>query len=508
LTRAPLRRLIRFEINNTIRDLLGVATNPADALPGEETGNGFGNDADALSVSALLVDGYRSLARDVATNATKTLAVGIATAGCDPSKSSETACAQQFIAAFGPRAYRRPLLAADTTFLNDVFTKGRMLGGDFAGGIRAVIEVVLQSPQFLYRVEFGEPAADLAPELARPLAYEMANRLSYLLWGSMPDAPLLNAAAQGQLKTAPDVLAQAKRLLADPRSHQVVRFFHEQLYGTRGLDTLQKNAQAYPTFKPGMGSLLREEAAQLVDDVVFRGAGDLKTLYTAPYTFMNDALAAFYGVPGVTGTTFQKTNLDTTRRQGILSQGAFLALTTPGTRTNPVIRGKTVYEKLLCGHVAAPPPDIAAMVKEPETVAGATTRQRYESHRSQAACAGCHTYLDPLGFAFEHFDGAGLWRDLDNGLPIDDSAHIEDTDARGDFKGVVRLAERLAQSQDARKCYVGKWLAYGYGRAETPADACVRASLEAAFTRANGNVQELLLALTQTDAFLYRPASP
>jgi hypothetical protein len=506
VTRSPLRRLIRFEINNTVRDLLGVATNPADALPGEETGNGFGNDADSLGVSALLIDGYRTLARDIALAATKDAGTAATTAGCDPTKSSEAACSAQFIGAFGPKAYRRPLAAADTTFLNGVFTKGRMLGNDFASGIRAIIEVVLQSPQFLYKVELGQPAPDVGAQFARPSPYEMASRLSYLFWGTMPDAALVTAAQQGKLGTRDEVLAQAKRLLADPRSHQVVRFFHEQLYGTRGLDTIQKNTQAYPSFISGTASLLREETAQFVDYVVFQGAGDLGTLYTAPYTFLNDALAKFYGVTGVTGATFQKVDLDATRRKGVFSQAGFLALTTPGTRTNPVIRGKTIYEKVLCGQVSPPPPGL--MVKEPDPMPGATTRQRYEAHRTQSACAACHIYLDPLGFAFEHFDGVGLWRDLDNGLPIDDSAHIEDTDAKGDFQGAVALADRLASSQDARECYVGKWLTYGYGRGETPADACVRASLETAFAKAGGNVQELMLALTQTDAFLYRPASP
>jgi Protein of unknown function (DUF1592)/Protein of unknown function (DUF1588)/Protein of unknown function (DUF1595)/Protein of unknown function (DUF1587)/Protein of unknown function (DUF1585) len=501
--RAPLRRLVRFEYNNTVRDLFGLTTRPADALPGEELGNGFGNDADALGVSRLLVDGYRSVAEQIAKDRTIDAATATTTAGCDPAAMGERPCAERFVADFLARAFRRPPSADELTAYVGAFTRGRELGGDFATGVRAVIARALQSPQFLYRVELGE-VVDAARDLARPSAHEMANRLSYLLWGSMPDAPLSTAAQQGQLATAEGIRTQAERMLADPRARDVVRHFHGMLLGTLGLDHLERNAEFYPTYRAGMGALFRQETERFIDDVVWNGSGDLAGVFTAPYTFMNGTLASFYGVPGVTGDTFQKVSLDPSRRAGLLTQASILALTTPGSRTDPVVRGKWVYNKLLCGSIGDPPPNVP---KLPEPVPGQGVRERLAAHREMEPCATCHRLMDPIGFGFENFDGVGLWRDQDNGVPVDASGEISVTDAAGPFNGVVELGQKLAQSRDAQTCFVGHWLTFAYGRTETAQDACTRASLEKAFESSKGNVKALLIALTQTEAFLYRPVA-
>ncbi len=226
-------------------------------------------------------------------------------------------------------------------------------------------------------------------------------------------------------------------------------------------------------------------------------------MMTGSFTFLNAALAKFYGIPGITGDTFQRVDLDKTRRAGILTQASLLTSTTPGSHNNPVVRGKFVYTKILCGQVPDPP--VGLMVKEPAADPTRTTRERFVAHRTSATCAGCHVRLDSIGFGFEHYDGVGLWQDLDNGKPIDDSGNVPDTDAAGDFKGAVELTSKIAASNDAHDCYVGQWLNFAYGRLEQNEDACTHASLAKAFTTSKGNVKELLLALTQTDAFLYRP---
>jgi len=499
--RAPLRRLTRFEYNNTVRDLLGVGTRPADALPGEELGNGFGNDADALGVSRLLIDGHRNVAAKLARELTQDAASAIALAGCDPAALGDVACGQQFIQSFLLRAFRRPVEPADASAYEAAFTKGRELGADFASGIRAVVERVLQTPQFLYRVEFGE-VLDATRQVARPTGYEMATRLSYLMWGTLPDQALFDSAQQGKLDSKEGVLAAARRLLADPRAREVVSFFHGQLLGTRGLDALERNAEFYPSFKPGMGALFRQETEHFLDDVVWNGSGGLGAMFTAPYTFVNAPLAAFYGIPGSFGDAFQKVEVNLAQRSGLLTQSSILALTTPGSRTDPVVRGKWVYSKLLCGGIGDPPPNLPTL---PEPEPGLSVRDRLATHREVEPCKTCHKYLDPLGFGFEHYDGVGLWRDADNGIPVDDSGSIEGTDVAGTFQGVIELGQKLAASKDVQKCFVGHWLTYAYGRAENDEDACSRASLEAAFEAANGSVTELLIALTQTDAFLHRP---
>jgi Protein of unknown function (DUF1588)/Protein of unknown function (DUF1585)/Protein of unknown function (DUF1592) len=292
-------------------------------------------------------------------------------------------------------------------------------------------------------------------------------------------------------------------LLADPRAHEVVSYFHGMLLGTLGLDRLERNAEFYPKYRAGMGSLFRQETERFLDDVVWNGSGDLAGIFSSPYTFVNGPLAEYYGIPGVTGDAFQKVTLDATRRAGLLTQASVLAVTTPGSRTDPVVRGKWVFSKLLCGVIGDPPPDVP---KLPEPAPGLSVRDRLAMHRDVEPCKTCHKFMDPIGFGFEHFDGAGLWRETDNDLPVDDSGELFFSDIAGQFKGLVDLGQKLAQSSDARSCFVGHWLTYAYGRSEEPQkDACTRSQLETAFEQSGGNVQALLLALTRTDAFRYRP---
>ena len=503
IPRAPLRRLTRFEYNITVRDLLGVQTRPADALPGEELGNGFGNDADALGVSPLLVDGYRTVAADIAKALTADQSKAVMLAGCDPVQMGEAPCAQQFLASFLDQAFRRPATPEDLAAYTLAFERGKEIGGDFASGLRLVVERALQSPAFLYRVELGE-TVDGERGLGRPSAHEMASRLSYLLWGSMPDRELVTAAEQGRLATAEGVLLEAERLLTDPneRYQDVVRHFHGHLFGISGLDRLERNAEFYPTYRAGMGALFRRETELFLDEVVWRGSGDLGGIFTAPFTFVNGTLANFYGYAGVSGDDFQKVALDPTRRAGVLTQASILSATTPGSRTDPVVRGKWVYTKLLCGVVSDPPANVPQL---PPPQPGLGVRERLAMHQANESCRGCHSYMDPIGFGFEHYDGVGLFREEDDGVPVDDSGKIVGSDIEGPFEGLIELGQKIAQSSDAKACYVGHFLAYAYGRKEDERDGCTRASLEQAFEQSSGNVKALLLALTQADAFLYRP---
>ncbi len=497
---SPIRRLTRFEYGNTVRDLLGDTTRAGDLLPPEQKGNGFSNDAASITTTRVLVDAYRSVAHDLATRATADAAALARLTACDTTKTGEDACAAQFVAAFGARAFRRPLDAAESAAMISVYQAGRS-DATYADGVAAVVEMALQSPQFLYRVEIGTPAP--GTPVAKPTSYEMASRLSYLLWGSMPDVPLLDAAKMGQLDTKEQVLAKATAMLADPRSREVVRFFHDTLYGVSGLDGLQRDATFFPTYTSDLASLFRQETEHFVDDIVWNGAGDFGTLMTAPFTYLNGPLAKFYGVPGITGDAFQRVPVDPARRGGVLTQASLLTMTTPGSHNNPVVRGKFIYTKLLCGEVPDPPPGL--MVKEPEPDPTRTTRERFIAHRTSATCAGCHVKLDSIGFGLEHFNGVGLWQDVDNGKPIDATGSVPDGDAAGTFNGGIELAGKIAKSHDARECYVGQWLDFAYGRLEQGNDACTHASLGSAFQKSGGNVKDLLLALTQTDAFLYRP---
>jgi hypothetical protein len=498
---SPLRRLTRFEYNNTVRDLLGDSTNPADSFPGEELGNGFGNDADALGVSRLLIDQYHGAAQGIATRATADPAALARLVACDPVNTGEDACARSFITTFGARAYRRPLETVEAQDLMDVYTKVRPTA-DFQAGIQAIIRVALESPQFLYRIERGT-AVPGTTAVVKLTPEEMASRLSYLLWGSMPDAELFTAAAQGTLGTRQEVLAQAQRMAKTPAARQMVQLFHSSLYDTHAIESITKNTMTFPTFTPDMNGLLRQEVDRFVDHVVWEGQGDLKTLLTAPFSFLNATLAKFYGVPNVTGTALQKVDLDPSQRAGVLTHAAIMGATAPGTRTNPVLRGKYVLTRVLCMPPPSPPAGIN--VVEPEATMGLSTRERFASHSTQALCAGCHAQLmDPIGFAFENLDAAGLWRTVDAGKPVDATGTIKLGGVQRPFNGAVELANLMATSQEASSCYVGKWLTFAYGRVETGADLCSRNALEAAFKTSGGKINDLLPALTQTDAFLYR----
>jgi len=500
---APIRRLTRFELNNTLRDLLGDTTRAGDQLPPESKGNGFSNDAAILSSSRVLIDAYRTIAAGVAATATKDAAGVAKLSSCDVAKQGEEACAHDFVKDFGRKAFRRPLTDAESTAAYGVYVAGKE-GATHAAGLKAVIEMMLQSPQFLYRVELGTPVP--GKSLRRPTSTEAATRLSYLLWGSMPDTALLDLAAQNQLDTPEQVKAQAELMLKDSRSRDVVRYFTDTLYGIGGLDGLERTDGVFPTFNASLGPLFRQETERFIEDVVWNGAGDFATLFNAPYTFVNGPLATFYGFPGVTGDSWQRVERDPTQRLGLLTHASVLAATTPGSRNNPVVRGKFIFEELFCGHVPSPP--VGLNVKEPPADPTRTTRERFAAHREQEPCKTCHVMLDPIGYGLENFDGVGLWRDTENGKPIDASGEFPaGMDVTGAFAGPTDLAKKIAGSTTAQSCFADKWLSFAYGRVAGDADACSKNQLETAFNEAHGNVKALLLAATQTDAFLYMPAA-
>jgi len=498
---SPIRRLTRFEYNNTVRDVLFNSSHPGDALPPEVKGNGFSNDAAAITTSRTLVDGYHDVALGVAKTVSADAAALAKVSPCDIATKGEDGCAKTFIADFGRKAFRRPLTDAEGTKFFSIYQAGKE-GTNHADGLRAVVEMALQSPQFLFRIEHGQPVA--GQTVFKPTSTEMATRLSYLLWGSTPDTALLDKAAAGQLETKEQIMEQAKAMLLDPKSRDVVRYFTDTLYGIGGLDGLDRPTDLFPTFNRSLGPLFRQETERFIDNVVWEGAGDFATLFNASYTFVNGPLATFYGLPGVTGNDFQKVERDPTKRLGILTQASILASTNPGSRNNPVVRGKFVYEELFCKTVPNPPAGFVPV--EPPADPTRTTRERFSAHREVEPCKSCHIMLDPIGFGLENFDAVGAWRDTENGKPVDASGALPNVDVAGPFSGPTELAKKVASSQDARNCFADKWLAFAYGRTIADSDSCAQGQLEYAFAQAGGNIKALLLAATQTDAFLYLPA--
>jgi hypothetical protein len=497
---APIRRMTHFEYNATVRDLLGDQTHPADSFGMEEEALGFNNNAANLVTSSALAEKYMAAAEAIAARATQSLATLLP---CDPALAGERACAEQFIQSFGQRAFRRPLEPEEVTLFLEQFDTG-LADGDFTAGIQMVIETALQSPAFLYRVEFGAvPTA--GQTVVRLSSWETAARLSYLIWGSMPDEPLFAAAAAEELSTPEQIAAQARRLLDDPKARDAVANFHQQWLDYNRIANVTKDVTLFPEWTTSVGGLMREEARAFLDDAVFGANGSLASLLTSSSGFLNADLAAFYGVTGPAGATFEPVALDPTQRAGVLTLGSLLTINAHSNQTSPVHRGLLVRERFLCDPVPPPPPDV--MVQAPAPNPNSTARERFAEHSVNSACGGCHSLMDPLGFGFENYDAMGRYRTEENGLPIDATGMLTASDVDGPYVGVIELASKLAASQDVESCYVKQWFRYGYGRGETATDSCSLATLTDRFAAAQGNIKELLVALTQTDAFLYRPVA-
>ena len=498
---SPIRRMTRFEYDNTVRDLVGDTTRPASSFVVEEEALGFNNQATALGVTQLLAEQYMEAAEAIATRATAKLDELLE--GCDPAGSGEDVCGQQFVDAFGLRAFRRPLQPEEAERLMAVFDWG-LSEYDFRTGIELVIQTALQSPHFLYRVEFGMPDP-VEGDVVQLDHYEIASRLSYMLWNSMPDDELFTAAAAGELGTPEEVAAQARRMLDDGRARAAVKNFHTQWLQLRNIGTITKDPITYPSYEDGLRDLWQAETEAFLDYVVFEGEGDVATLLTAPYSMMNAELAAFYGLEGPSGEAFERVDLDSAQRAGFLTHASLLAVHAKPNQSSPVHRGKFVREQLLCQILPPPPPDL--MVEAPDVDPNATTRDKFAEHSENPSCSGCHELMDPVGFGFEHYDGIGQWRDKDHGIAVDASGELLQTeDIDGPFDGAVELAQKLAQSEDVRACVATQWFRFAYGRAEQPADACNIKTVQEAFAAASYDIKELLVALTQTDAFLYRKA--
>ena len=495
---APLRRLSNAEYRNTVQDLLvdvsgigpAVATASQDFVEEAES-LGFRNNVDFLGVSPLIAQGYMDSAESLAKLVARTPKV----VDC----ATETAaCAKQFVESFGKRAFRRPLLPDEVARYTALYDKAAAQGYDFETGIEWIVFSMLQSTQFLYRVELGAATgSDYAPS-----QYEIANRLSYLIWQSMPDEALFAAAAKGELADKKQIEAQARRMLKDPKASRLLEYF-DQWLDTDRLSALDRDANLYPGRPANLPELLQNETHAFVIDLLQSPKGSLTELLSAPYTFVNGDLAKHYGVTGPTGAAYERVMMP--GRSGILTQGMLLSHDKP-TRTSIVRRGLKVRLDLLCDRVPAPPNNVQLNLEALGD--GLTQRERLEKHRTEPSCAGCHTLMDPLGVVFEGFDAVGRARTQDEGgKAVDTSSAIAATrDLDGPVADAAALGQALANSQQVRDCYVMQSFRFFYGRDYATADQCSMAELLIAFRDSKQSISELIVALTQTDQFLYRPA--
>ena len=504
---SPIRRMTRFEYNNTVYQLLGDNSRPADGFAPDEEALGFSNQAATLVVSPLLAEQYAEAAARLAK---QNLAAVVAKVPSCDGEANAAACREEvetWLRTFAQRAYRRPATEAEISELLDLFNQGLGLGDsdyDVATGLELVLRAILQSPFFLYRTELG--SQDAAPGAPVALtSHEMASRLSFLFWNSMPDQLLLERAEAGELTTPAQIETEARRLLAAPRAREAVKNFHRewlQLDEVPLIAGVGKDLEIYPDYSDALLPLFQKETEAFLDHAIFEEGASLQTLLTAPYTMLNRELAAFYGVSGPTTDAFERVELDPSKYSGFLTQPSLLAMHAKPNRSSPIHRGLFVRRNLLC-QVPPSPPDIVP--EAPEVDTSLTTREQFRQHEADPACAGCHKLIDPIGLGFEHFDGLGRYRETEWGLVIDASGEIlSSEDSDGTFDGVIELGQVLADSEQVSNCLVTQWFRYAYGRAETDQDACTIAQLRADFAASGFDIKELLVALTQTDAFRYR----
>ena len=389
---------------------------------------------------------------------------------CQPKvRAEETACARQIVATVARRAYRSEVSEKDIATLMDFFQQGRKDGGSFQSGIDLALRRVLASPKFIFRTE-RDPAGLAAGATYRVSDVDLASRLSFFLWSSIPDDELLDAAARGTLSATAASERQVRRMLADPKSQSLVDNFVGQWLQLRNLKNKQPNSHEFPDFDDNLRQALLTETELFVSSIV-REDRTVLDLMNADYTFLNERLARHYGIPNVYGSHFRRVVLPDETRKGLLGKGAVLMVTSHPHRTSPVIRGKWVLENIL-GAPPPPPPDVVPpFQEETEAAKPRSVRERLEVHRRNPACAGCHRMIDPAGLALENFDAVGAWRARDGGTRgtlVDASGQLVDGTK---VDGVVALRAALMREPDIFVSTVTeKLLTYALGRGLTAAD--------------------------------------
>jgi hypothetical protein len=411
-------------------------------------------------------------------------------------------CARQILSTLARRAYRQPVSDAGLQTLLNFYRSGKNDGG-FEGGVELALQRILASPKFLFRVE-RDPVAAVPGKSYRIGDFELASRLSFFLWSTIPDDELLHVASEGKLKN-PDLFErQVRRMLADPKSQALVSNFAGQWLQLRNLRNVQPNSDLFPDFDDNLRQSFRRETELLFESVVQEDRGVLDLL-TADYTFVNERLARHYGIPDIYGSRFRRVAVTEDARRGLLGQGSILALTSHAERTSPVVRGKWILENILGTPVPPPPPDVPALKGNQEGQRPRTMREQMAEHRANPACANCHKAMDSIGFAMENFDAVGAWRTRDSGLPIDATGNLADGTK---VDGVVTLRNALVSRPELfAGTLTEKLLIYALGRGLDYRDMpAVRAILRAA-SRDNYRFSDLILGIVQSTPFQMRSAA-
>lgn len=498
-------RLTHRQWENSVQELFYLAqpSGLSEAFRADpyESGYLFDNNGQALDVDEALWAGYRSAAVQMADRAMADSVIREAIFPIDT--GDDAAMGAAFIRDFGLRAFRRPLTDIEVADYSALFAQGSQLYVDldaFEAGIRVVVESMLQSPFFLYRIETSSESDGRVVPLN---SFEVASRLSFAFWDSMPDEGLFDAALADGLRDAQAVRNEALRMLDDPRALAVAEGFHDRLFTSAKFLSAEPSPGVFPNAPDDLGELALEEFHHFVNEIVFASGGGVEALLTSSETFVNADLAEIYGLPDALGNEFERVQLPAGQRRGILTQIGFLAGNATGVNPDPIHRGKFILERITCTDIP-PPPD---MVPGLPVVQGQTNRQAIEAltEQSGTVCVSCHgPLINPFGFPFENYDSTGAFRVLDNGLAVDPATTILLDGARVEVENAFELIDALARSPAVHACYAKHWVEYVSGRPAVAGDDPLIARLGTVSLDEQMSLKELLVELAASEAFRSR----
>lgn len=504
-----VRRLTHSQYNHTVRDLLGDQTQPANGFPKEDFVRGFKNQLEGQGISPLLAEAYGKAAERLALGAFR---------GGDhreliPSKTgslTDASRAEAFVRQFGLKAFRRPLTDREARLYQDLCLQEVGRTGDFLDGAKIVVETMLLSPHFLFRVERG-PDGSFEQ-------YEIASRLSYFIWDTMPSAEMFNAAEEGAFSTVEQIEAQARRMLEDPRAKRSMEQFLAQWLRFDRVLTATRDRRRYRQFNAEISAAMLEETRRLFNHLVWEDENFME-FYTADYTYLSTTLAQLYGLPEPVEEFARVDYPKESGRSGVLGHGSFLVVTSKPAETSPTERGLFIRNHFLGQEVPAPPPGVNTTLPEIAEDRPMTNRQRLELHLNSESCSSCHRLIDPIGLGFEQYDAIGVFREgftLQFGggrrggagannieLDLDPSGYIQGIEG-SQFSSPKELGRILAENEACQRCVVKQLFRYAFGREETADD---RPMIDATFGRFRDSgfrFRELIVAIVTSNLFLQR----
>lgn len=492
-----MRRLLARQYKNAVRTMFGGEVAKAAAPPPDASVDGYDSiGAKRLSVSDSAVSAYESSARDVAAAAMKNMTRIQELLKCAPSGPGDADCHRKFIERLGRMAFRRPLTVVETDRYVALAQGAAVPLNDFYAGIERVISAMLQSPHFLYMVETGAPLGETKRQLND---YQLLTRMSFFLLDTSPDEVLLDLVRAEGLSKEEQIRFVASAMLERVDARSALRNFFSELYRLRDLGAQAKDEAKFPKFTPALRDAMAEETLRLIDDVVWERDTDFREMFTADYSFANAELASFYGVPHPGGGFTKITLPAEQKRSGILGHASILARYAHTTQTSPTLRGKFVWERLLCETIPPPPPDVVAALPDTNPMdTPKTMKERLIEHQQNVACAGCHKLMDNVGFALENFDAIGAFRTLDNGLPIDPSTEAE---GLGAFTSPASLGAILRNDPKVATCLVRNLYRHGMGQIEKDGEQYAIQRIAIAFAASGYRVKSLLSEIVASPAF-------